>query len=418
MKWKILFPAIVIAAVLLGICLVYLIKPGRKEGFRADDSKATPEKVRAVVGANNEFAFDLFSKYRENYPGKNIFFSPYSISTAIAMTFEGAKEKTAWEIQNTLHFPKDCDTRTAGFAKIYNQMNRENDEYELRTANALWTQKNYEFLEGYLRTVERYYGGKATGLDFQKDSEGSRRVINSWVEDQTNNKIKDLIPEGAIDTMTRLILTNAVYFMGYWDSPFDEKNTVEGEFRVNPKEMVKVPMMYQTGQFNYAETEEYQILEMPYSGENLSMLVVLPREGKQGRVEESLTSEKLEGIRGTLRIREVAVGFPKFKIETKYFMKDTLEEMGMPSAFSKEADFSGMTGSRDLFISMVVHQAFVEVTEKGTEAAAATGVEMEWLALPPEEPVSFRADHPFLFVILQNDTGNIVFLGRVTNPAE
>lgn len=388
----------------------------------ADDTGATPEKVNAVVNANNQFAFELYSKYKDEYRDDNIFFSPYSISTALAMTYEGARGKTSGEMQSVFHFPADSDARRPAFARIYNEINNNKKEkgnqYKLHTANALWAQKDYQFTNEYFGTSEKYYRGKVTNLDFRSEPEPSRITINNWVEDQTNDKIKDLIPPGGICPLTRLVLTNAIYFKGTWVLQFDKNKTRDADFGVSPTKTVKVEMMSLTGEkakFNYAETAHLQILEMPYEGEELSMIVLLPKEDTLDKVEQSLTVEKLNEWRGMLQKKRVDVYMPKFKFETKYFMAQDLAEMGMPSAFTGEADFSGMTGKRDLYISQVIHQAFVEVNEEGTEAAAATAVIMEVGAVMSKV---FRADHPFIFIIQQKDTGNILFLGKVVDPAK
>ena len=386
----------------------------------ADDTEATPEKVNAVVNANNQFAFELYSKYKDESREDNIFFSPYSISTALAMTYEGARGKTSGEMQSVFHFPADNDVRRPAFAKIYNEINKKEKgkQYKLHTANALWAQKDCQFTNEYFGTTEKYYRGKVTNLDFRSEPEPSRITINNWVEDQTNDKIKDLIPPGGICPLTRLVLTNAIYFKGTWVLQFDKNKTREADFGVSPTKTVKVEMMSLTGEkakFNYAETAHLQILEMPYEGEELSMIVLLPKEDTLDKLEQSLTVEKLNEWRGMLQKERVDVYMPKFKFETKYFMAQDLAEMGMPSAFTGEADFSGMTGKRDLYISQVIHQAFVEVNEEGTEAAAATAVIMERGVVMSKV---FRADHPFIFIIQQKDTGNILFLGKVVDPAK
>jgi len=373
------------------------------------------QDLGSVVDANNQFAFELYWQYKSK--DGNIFFSPYSISSALAMTYEGARGKTADEIQAVFHFPKDGSARQESFLKVYNQINKKDKKYQLHTANALWAQKDYPFLEDYFKLVEKYYGGKITSLDFVKETEKSRLTINRWVEEQTNDKIKDLVPRGSVGSDTRLVLTNAIYFKGFWLKQFDKKDTEEKDFRVSPGNTVKSQMMHSTGkgmEFNYAETDKLQILELPYEGEELSMLILLPKENSLESVEGSLNAEKLSKLKGLLRKEEVDIYMPKFKFETKYFMAEDLCRMGMPTAFSGSADFSGMTGKRDLFISQVIHQAFVDVNEEGTEAAAATAVIMK---MGLSEIRTFKADHPFIFVIQERETGNILFLGRVVNPA-
>lgn len=383
-----------------------------------------PQEFDTVVGANNQFAFDLYSEYKSE--NGNIFFSPYSISTALTMTYEGAKGKTAEEMQAVLRIPKDDEIRRSESEKIYNQINKDSEDYRLSTANALWAQKDYQFLEEYINNVEKYYGGKTTNLDFIKETEKSRVTINDWVEDQTNDKIRNLIPKGAVDALTRLVLTNAIYFKGTWVLQFDENDTKDEDFKTSSGQTVKVPMMKLTGddaEFNYAEADKVQVLELPYDGEDLSMLLILPEEDDLRNLEKSINTKKLSEWRGVLEKQRVDIYIPKFKFETKYFMAETLKEMGMSDAFVYgAADFSGMDGTRDLYIDNVIHQAFVEVNEEGTEAAAATAVVMMgWGGTGEiEKPVIpiFRADHPFIFIIQQKETGNILFMGRVSNPNE
>ena len=382
---------------------------------KADDTGSTPEGIQEVVNANNKVAFELYQQLSGEEG--NIFFSPYSISSALAITYEGARGKTAEEIKNVFHFP-DYDTLRPNFAAIYNEINKGHGDYMLRTGNALWVQKDFPLLENYTTTVERYYGAKAANLDFANEPEKSRQTINSFIEKQTEGKIKDLIPPGFIDPSTRLVITNAVYFKGTWKFEFDPKETQKMDFHVNSNKTIKVQMMHMKPKekmFNYAETEDVQILELPYKGDDISMLIILPKLGKLSEVEKNLTLEKLEEWKSKMKRTELSdIYLPKFEFETKYFLKDTLARMGMPTAFSPSADFSGMTGRRDLFISHVIHQAYVKVDEKGAEAAAATGVILRKSIPAPE--IIFKADHPFIFIIQQKSTGNILFIGRIVEP--
>jgi serpin B len=406
--------------VLVIVMISCMVSPGSGEKVsRVDDTGASREGVKLIVDANNQFAFELYAKFNEQSKDNNIFYSPYSILTALTMTYEGARGKTAEEMRSVLHIPEDPDARRPNFASIYNDINKKDKPYKLSTANALWAQKDYRFLEEYIQCVEKYFGGKVTNLDFAGASEQSRQTINKWVEDQTNNKIKDLIPPGLLNAYTRLVLTNAIYFKGTWVKQFDEKDTREEDFTTSSGKTTKVPMMRLTGdnaKFKYGETDEIQVLEMPYSGDELSMLIILPKAEDLAGVEESLSLEVLAGWQDMLYEQRVDIFIPKFKFETKYFIAENLKEMGMPTAFGSTADFSGMDGTKALFIQNVVHQAFVEVNEEGTEAAAATGVVMGITSARPITPV-FRADHPFIFMIINNSTGNILFMGRVSDPS-
>jgi len=346
-----------------------------------------------------------------------LFFSPWSISSALAMTYEGARGTTADEMKEVLHF-SDGALMRSGFAKIQNQINKKEKSYLLSTANALWAQKEFPFLSEYFGLIDFYYGGKVTNLDFVNETEKSRVTINSWVEEKTNNKIKDLIPQRSITQDTALVLTNAIYFKGNWLTQFKKENTREQDFKVSGDETVSVEMMHAVGEdydFKYAETEKLRVLELPYVDEELSMLVLLPSEGEMDYLENNLNNQNFGEWKNNLRMREVDVYLPKFKFKTKYFMGETLKEMGMATAFSAGADFSGMTGQTDLSISEVIHQAFVEVNEEGTEAAAATAVMIVGSVMPREIP-EFKADHPFIFIIQENETGSILFIGRVDNP--
>ena len=373
--------------------------------------------ARDVIEANNRFAINLYSQYKSEEG--NIFFSPFSISTAMAMVYEGAEGKTAKEIKSVFGFPKYDNSRRNQYSDLLSEINKKDKEYALKTANALWAEQDFHFLDEYLTTVEKYYGGKTTNLDFKNEWEASRLIINNWVEDKTNDKIKDLLPEDVIDADTRLVLTNAIYFKAKWLIQFDADKTSDEYFRVNPDKSIKVPMMQPTSQkstFNYTQNKDLQILEMPYAGEDLSMLILLPLDDDIEALENSFTIEKLTEWKKSLRKRRVNIYIPKFKFETKYFMIKTLSNLGMPTAFTNSADFSGMTGKKDLIIDKVIHQAFIEVNEEGTEAAAATGIGVGMkTSMPPPTPI-FKADHPFIFIIQQKETGNILFMGRVNNP--
>lgn len=379
----------------------------------ASDAGSTPEGVAELVEANNRFAFELYAQFNEKGKENNLFFSPYSIAIALAMTYEGARGRTAEEMQSVLHIPEKADLRRPNLARIINEINRPDKKYKLSTANALWAQEDYKFLEEYSGTVEKYYGGRITNLDFVNRSEESRQTINTWVEDRTNKKIKDLIPAGVLNAYTRLVLTNAIYFKGMWLKPFDPELTRDEDFRTGSGQTVKVPMMRMTdanARFNYAENDELQVLEMIYEGDDLSMVILLPKEDKLAGLDGSLAPEKIAEWKGLLAERMVDVFIPRFKLETNYLMADVLMKMGMPSAFG-DADFSGMDGSKSLVIQSVIHKAFVEVNEEGTEAAAATAVIVGTTSVAPPTPV-FRCDHPFIFFIQQRGTGNILFLGR------
>jgi serpin B len=399
-------------------------------GPAANRSPSSPQSEQNVVDANNRFALELYMKLAkdQNFADTSLFFSPFSISSALALTYEGARGTTADEIRGVFHFPEDTTVLRDGFSEINDGINSGDSRYTLRTANALWAEKTYTFLPGYVSTAETCYHAPVTNLDFITRPEDSRITINEWVEDRTEQKIQDLLPPGSVDTSTRLVITNAVYFKGAWVKQFDAAETQEADFMVTPGVVptattTRVQMMQRIDRdavFGYTETDQFQVLRMPYaheSGKQLSMIVLLPKGTTLEAVEDSLDTLDLASLRTSLPTGRVDVYFPKFRLETSYSLRGTLTDMGMPLAFSDAADFSGMDGSTDLSISDVVHKAFVDVNEEGTEAAAATGVIIAATGFMPAEPVPvFRADHPFLFLIVDDETGNILFMGRVVNP--
>ncbi|SAI89093.1 serine protease inhibitor [Methanoculleus bourgensis] len=377
-----------------------------------------------VTAGNTRFAFDLYRHLAADpqYTDQNLFFSPYSISSALAITYEGARGTTADEIRTVLRLPANDTLRREGFAAIDAGLNHGDENYTLRTANALWAEKTYPFLPEYIDVAGRWYSANATNLDFIDNPKGSRQTINQWVEGETEDRIRDLLPPGSVDTLTRLVITNAVYFKGTWVNQFDPNKTKEAEFRVGPNETVRVPMMHRTDEdaiYGYNETDTLQVLEMPYaheSGSELAMLVLLPVGDNLAAAEEVLAAEKIADLRQSLVKQQVRVSFPKFTLENGYSLPETLAAMGMPTAFTDAADLSGMDGTKDLFISGVVHKAFVDVNEEGTEAAAATGVVMGITSARPDTTPVFRADHPFVFLITEKDSGTVLFVGRIINP--
>lgn len=403
--------------ILLSLMLISTITLGM--GSKAEVPKIDIEGTKTVVDANNQFCFELYQNLKDKEAG-NIFFSPFSISMALAMVYEGARGETQLEMEKVFHFPMDEKTRHESFASVHQQINKKDARYKISTANALWIQKDYRLLPEYLQTIQRYYAGYATNVDFIGATEQARQQINSWVETKTNNKIKDLFPPGSLNPLSKLVITNAIYFKGNWVKQFDKNLTTEEDFRVNESKTNKVMMMSRNDPeaiFNYAETENLQILEMPYEGEDLAMIVLLPKDDDLKSLEDSLILGKVKEWQGLVAMRRVDVYIPRFTFKTKYFLSSNLSEMGMRLAFSEQADFSGIDGTKNLSIQIVVHQAFVDVNEEGTEAAAATGVAVGITSVGPRIPV-FRADHPFIFMIQEKNTGNILFFGRVAEPEE
>ncbi len=380
-----------------------------------DDSKATEQGIENIVSANNRFAFDLYSALPKDKP--NLFFSPYSISSAFSIAYEGAANQTATEIENVLGFPVDATERRSSFARMYNLLNKTDKEYQLYTANAFWAQENYPFLSEYVGVVEQYYDGNVVNVDFVNETESSRLRINQWVENHTNNRIKDLLPVGSVDSLTRLVITNTIFFKGDWNLQFDPRDTQEADFKVSKNQTKKVQLMSLVDEpQGYGETEEVQVLQLPYKGNEISMLVILPKEESLETIEKNLSIERLSEWKNALQKKKADVYLPKFKLETSYDLVPTLREMGMNVPFTENADFSGMSAQEQLLITGVLHKAFVEVNEEGTEAAAATGIIVGTTSYEP--PTVFRADHPFIFIIQENSTGEILFLGRFSEPPQ
>jgi serine protease inhibitor len=505
------------------------VKAGENEAVVAG-ANAAPEKI--TVQANSDFAFDLYKQIAKENEGKNLFFSPYSVSSALAMAAEGARGETAIEMGKVLRFP-DATRRTGddaqripwetslihtGMSELNSKLNGADDDpaktaeirvkivelrkelkavkakmvqlradkkwdewrsaykkeqdvgaklnaelskvdqYEIRVANALWGEKTYPFDPNYVKTISTHYdtGGGVFPVDFENNFEAERLKINGWVEDQTNDLIKDALPKGSLNDLTRLVLTNAIYFKGDWSVPFKEENTKDSDFTLSGGDKQQTPIMHapnlgvgRYGAFNadgshfntplrigsrqdpkghYPKSDGFAIVELPYKGDDLSMVVIAPNDpAGLSAIEEKLTPDNLTQWVGQLKKRKTHVYLPKFKMETKYNLGDTLQKMGMVRAFKDPRDpktgaqFQGMTTSTDpmkqLYISGVFHKAFVEVNEKGTEAAAATGVSMispSSMQVPftPE----FKADRPFVYLIREKSTGSVLFLGRMTQP--
>ena len=405
---------ILIVCVAVALMLASLLKATRQgEAVVVDE-----EGAKLVAEPNNAFAVDLYAKLKD--AEGNLFFSPLSISTALAMTYAGARGDTAAQMAQVLHFglPQDRLHSAQGALMAKLQAQKKDRGYQLSIANALWGQKGRQFLPEFLDLTKRHYGAGLREVNFAQ-TERARKTINKWVEKQTHDKIKDLIKEGVLDPETVLVLTNAIYFRGDWAYQFEEDRTSDAPFTLLAGDKVKVPMMRQTEDFKYMEGDDFKALELPYKNNELSMIIFLPNkpDGLPG-FEKALTAERVATSIAKMGKEEVRVKLPKFKLTSEFLLVDTLKSMGMTDAFAlPPADFSGMTGKKDLFIAKVIHKAFVDVNEKGTEAAAATAVPVQTLEEMPREPKVFRADHPFLFLIRDNHTGSILFMGRVMNPA-
>jgi len=373
----------------------------------------------AIISAsNNAFGIDLYKKLITEERG-NIFISPYSISSALAMTYAGARGNTEKQMAKVLYFNLPQEDIHKAFSSLNAYFNRPNKSYQLAIANSLWGQANYPFQKEFINLLNKYYEAGFNEVDFvnEENREKARLTINKWVEDKTNNKIKELIHPEDISALTRLILVNAIYFKGKWQNQFDTKETRDMPFNLENKKKVNVPMMHQEGKFNYTEDEKVQVLELPYSENELSMVIFLPKESiSLSDFEKELSIERVNKLLSNLSQEKVDVYIPKFKMEKRYILNKMLIDLGMSDAFDMMlADFSGMTGSKDLYISKVIHQSFIEVNEEGTEAAAATAVIMSGKSIAPMI-IEFKADRPFLFIIRDIKTNTILFIGRFVEP--
>lgn len=396
----------------------------RSDRARISSPQVKDEDLAQAVAGNTAFAVDLYQAIRTE-PG-NLFFSPHSISTALAMTYAGAEGSTETQMKDTLHFGVAEPALHAAFNKLDLALSSrgENAEatdgkaFRLRITNAIWGQKDYTFLPTFLDALAENYGAGLRVLDFQNAAESARQTINGWVEDETEGKIKDLLPERSIRNSTRLVLTNAIYFNAAWRDPFPEDATQPGTFHLVDGGQVSVPMMKQDSRvYRYDAGDGYQAVELPYDGNELSMVVMVPDEGTFGDFEAAWNTDKISAVLDRLGGAEVTLTMPKFRFEFPLGLKEVLMGMGMADAFEGlSADFSGINGRRDLYISDVLHKAFVAVDEKGTEAAAATAVIVGEVSLPPG-PFTVVLDRPFLFLIRDLQTGAILFVGRVVNPA-
>ncbi len=395
---------------------------------RVTSPEVSSDDMAALVSGNTAFALDLYQVLTEaSGEGANLFYSPYSISVALAMTYAGAEDETEQEMAETLHFtlpetrlhPAFNALSLALASRGEGAEGKDNEGFRLHVVNALWGQRGYEFLQPFLDTLAQHYGAGLRLLDFSAAPEEARVTINDWVSEQTEGRIEDLIPQGAIDTLTRLVLTNAIYFNAAWAEPFEVERTEDGPFYMLDSESVTVPMMRQTASFGYAKGNGYQAVELPYDGHELSMVILLPDAGRFAEVERALDAQNITAVLGRLHSQQVALTMPKFKVESSFSLVDALTALGMPSAFSKEAaNFSGMDGTRDLLITNVFHKAFVDVDEAGTEAAAATAVIVSLESAMPAEPVKVMVDRPFVFLIRDIKTGSVLFVGRVMDPSK
>jgi serpin B len=382
------------------------------------------DDIDELVAGNTEFALDLYHELIEKEAG-NLFYSPHSISLALAMTYAGARDITEQQMSDALHFTLSQDLLHRAFNGLDLDLSKrgegsdgqDGEEFRLNIANSVWGEKNYSFLTSFLDLLAENYGAGMRLVDFYNAPDVSRITINDWVSNETEEKIKNLIPPGAITSLTRLVLTNAIYFNAAWSFPFKEELTKDDIFYLDDGGRITAPIMTQTEHFNYTDGNNFQAIDFLYDGNEISMLILLPSPGQFVAFEDSITPAKLTSIISSLSMQNIKLSMPKFSYKSDSIsLKELLSQMGMPTAFSSSADFSGMDGTHNLFISDVLHKAFVSVDEAGTEAAAATAVIIS-LTSAPSPPIEFNINRPFIFLIRDMKTGAILFMGRIVNPA-
>ncbi len=372
-----------------------------------------------LAEASNHFALDLFRQVHTK--SDNLVFSPYSIGTVLAMIYSGAEGETAEEIREVLYFPPANKLDPA--VKELKDRILSGDTLpgtEINLANAIWAQAGFNFLPEYIENIQHWYDAPLTEMDFiNEDSREKNRIrINSWVEDNTKQKIRELLSPGVLDANTRMVLTNAIYFKGEWMWEFDKARTAASIFRVSSGQTVMTDFMHLTQTLPYYEDDEVQSIKLPYRHERLSMIIILPKsvEGWE-MISRVLDLDRLRKMESQFESTEVQLSIPKFSLELKLNLREELSAMGMGLAFSRDADLSGMNGEKNLFVSEVIHKAFIEVSERGTEASAATGAVISLKSSLKESPLRFHADHPFLYLIQDRQTGCIIFLGRLVKPS-
>ncbi len=381
-------------------------------------SDETVADLRATLLGNLAFACDLY-RLLHHVEG-NLLFAPYSISVALAMTYGGARGTTEKELAQALHFTLPQGRLHQTFSALGHQLNaiQQGGDIQLHTANSLWPQSGYDFLDSYLSLIKAHYGDALTAVDYAQQTEAARQQINAWVDRATAHQINELIPDGALDSLTRLVLVNAIYFKGNWASQFAVERTIDAPFWVTNDEQVTIPMMTQTARFKYGATDDAQVLELPYQGNALSMIILLPhqRDGLE-QLASKFSARMMQQSTSRLFPQQIDLQLPRFNINAQFDLISAFQALGVSDAFDDiHADFSGMDGRKQwLYITAILHQAKVEVNEEGSEAAAATAVVVGARGVATG-PIPFHADHPFLFLIRDNTTGSILFLGRVMNP--
>jgi serpin B len=409
-----------LVSILISACVRTSAGVAQSNRAREKNPDINEADLQSLVDGNNVFAIELYQSLRSE--SGNLILSPFSISLALAMTYSGARNETESQMAEVLNFSGQDQTHTAfnalDLALEDNPLTLDKDQepMQLNIANSVWAEQTFTFLPDFLDTLSINYGVAMYLLDFINQAEPSRLEINNWVSDKTEDKINNLLPEGTINPATKMVLVNAIYFKADWLDPFDADDTHDRDFKLLDGSTVTVPLMGQRMNILYAQRDGYAIAELPYAGESAVMTLVVPDEGRFEEIEAQLSHAMVQEALAGLSMADVAVTLPKFEYESAFLLSDALTALGMPLAFDEDqADFSGMTNEQDLFISDVIHKAFVAVDEKGTEAAAATAAIMEGATAMITENTLY-IDRPFIYMIRDTETGQIIFIGRVVNP--
>lgn len=398
----------------------------QSEAQRDTSPTLAPAEATQFAADQADFALDLYQAVRKDaaLDGKDVFLSPHSVSTALAMTYAGARSTTAAEMKKALHFGLPDDRLHKAFdwldlalsSRGQNAKGKDDQPFRLKVASSIWGQKSYAFQTPFLDTLAVDYGAGLNAVDFVKDATGATHAINAWVEQKTENRIKNLVPDGALDPDTRLVLVNAVYFNAAWASKFEPTATKPGTFTKLDGSTVQVEMMHGGAQRRYAKADGFEAVELPYDGGELSMMAIAPDSGTFGTFEASLTGRKVLDIFAAMAERTVIVGFPKVKLDAAFDLTAPLAGLGMETAFSPgTADFSGIADDH-LYMKGVLHKTFLELDENGTEAAAATAVIAGTTSAPQDPPVTVTFDRPYLIAIVDRATKTLVFFGRIVDP--
>jgi len=382
------------------------------------------EEGAKLINATTKFAVSLYTDLASSSTG-NVFMSPISVSIALAMTYLGAKGNTLAQMKAGLHFGDVSDAELhQAFSDIREALRSVDGKYTLHTANRLFGQNCYKFLDAFLAATKQFYAAELAPVDFIQKKEEAVALVNNWVAEQTNQKIRNIVPLSAVDASTRLILVNAIYFKGDWAKKFDASKTKDEDFHVSSSEKVKVPLMHMPkAKVSYGVHQQLncQAIEFPYAGDTLSMVILLPDHTVSSlqELESKLTADHLYNVRKefSMHNQEVNIWLPRFKLEETLELNKALDKLGIVDLFVEGgADLSGMDGTKELYVSKVLHKAFIEVNEEGSEAAAATAVVVMTRMAVISKSFDFRADHPFLFFIRHNATNAILFVGRLMKP--